>query len=277
MKLNILLLVCFLTVCCFEQASLPPGQPAQLPAREIPATGSFSEEPITKQVPALPDDPIESRDFQGRNAVLEQLLWEEQGAAQSLPPLREEFEETWLARLLNWVSRTAWGWLDALLASSVGTWDSALWQARLRYAFSWSVLVLVGVGIYYLLKALLARTALSQFREFAEKGMSAAKNLERHLSSEIKNALNAGDIPRATRLRWKLFLKRKGLSSDVTPYEFFGSFGTSGSALAPPPVQSFNRLMFGGQVAEMEHFHVVDQSLVQLEGPVLVEGSHSHA
>ena len=251
--------------------------PAQLPAREIAITGSFSEAPITQQVPALPNDPIESRDFQGRNAVLERLLREEGGAAQRLPPLREEVEETWLGRLLNWVDGILSGWLEALLASSDGTWDVALWQARLRYAFSWSVLVLVGVGIYYLLKALLARTALSHFREFAEKGMSAAKNLERHLSSEIKNALQAGDIPRATRLRWKLFLKRKGLSSHVTPYEFFGSLGTPDSALALPPVQSFNRLMFGGQVAEREQFQVVDQSLVQLEDPVLVEGSHSHA
>ena len=194
------------------------------------------------------------QNFSDDNQALESIL-SNQGATQwRLPRLKADKNvlEEWMSKLQDW--------LGSHFKLPKSNFDFPLTFDQFQKVLYGLVLVLFIVLLYWFVRQIWLSRGMTLVEPMAGDRLGNVENLEEGYVAAIKHALANHQLGLAARLRWKLFLLRKGAGSSLTPIEFFqGRFPETFPSLA------CYQLMFRESSAESQTFESMDGALRNLE------------
>jgi len=197
------------------------------------------------------DDPSRPRE-----QILDELFRQHNVESYSLPA-QKSVTEDWLERFVSWLEQ---------FRPETQTEMPDLAEYLLPVAYT------LGFVVVAFLSCLLA---ISLYRRFGalpvakhrESGASPAHPLVESLARAMGEALAAGDIALAARLRWKLFLQRSDRPPHLTPLEYScaSEDDPKAAGLVEQAVWQVYRLMFADGGEPKKLFDQMDHSLSRAE------------
>lgn len=191
-----------------------------------------------------------------RELILEELFRQHDADSYTLPPQKSGVED-WLEWLHNWLEQ-----FRPERQSELPDLTEFLLAAAYTLGF-----VIVAFLTCYLAISLYRRYGARPTGVDRDPSAAPPQPTVEELVRAVAQALGEGDIARAARLRWKLFLQRSGRPPHLTPLEYTSAApaDTKAAGLLEQALWQVYRLMFaeGGEPKKL--FDQMDQSLSRAE------------
>lgn len=193
----------------------------------------MSQDQIEQIAAPPPSDPK----FEAALRDLEQIAGSTQ-STQDLPALDEtnEVAKSWFERFMDWLRESN----RPPEQVDIEFW-STVWQV-IQYVGVAMLIAIVVYCVYLVVKRLRGPAAEGGYEDNRSPLIGNDKAIE-----EYKDALNKGDLSRAARIRWILFLSRRSKPKSQTPYEVF-------TAPREPQIDKQYEIMFGPRAVSQTDF-----------------------
>ena len=173
----------------------------------------------------------------------------------ALPPLKVVEEKSAIEKLFQNLLKAFGDWLERTFGRPKNV-DVAFWQKVVTVGF-WILVTLLVLTIAYIVYRLW-RNRLAPPPILRAPPTKASLSADDELARRLASAVTAGDLALASRLRWRLFLKRTKQLASVTPREYFARNDESLHAQA-------YELMFRARASDLPAYRAWDEALLARE------------